>query len=1122
MKKFLIGAVSLVLVVMITISGVQLVPTLQAINWDSLKGHFTKSEEKFTLFIEAGEGGTVTETKSEYEKGSVIDVSAVPDEGFIFSGWYTENDTYLTTAKDYSFAISENTVLKALFAPVPENMEGYHNYFEELKNCDEDFTFTVVCDRPDAEAYLINNLRIVDSCLLGTEWEDLIKNEFTVERIGDTNEFKISLVEGETYDPGATYTAYIKDPAVDDEGGNEGGEDIGGGNEGGEDIGGNEGGEDVGGGNEGGEDIGGGNEGGEDIGGGNEGGEDIGGGNEGGEDVGGGNEGGEDIGGGNEGGGVEDEYSGSVSFVDGNNESDSMTFTIQKEETEVVEYTQGIIYLYDSENKNEDEVIAVVDDGLAEGEEGDTPDYLILPKSYGIAVNSIICVFYAYDDSGKPAIDDKSFFAKVTVLEGLADGTYKATYSLPALEEIFAELEIYTEGNINIEDQGVAIGDDTVEEIKRSLMCNENFQMYVAAMYKATEDHVKGTEYEVEPIGKVDFVDLFDIKIVPTIKGNKASVSISIAANIPLTKGGKQVAAITFKIGIDKDITVSYGANIQIKYWWFIPTGLSSYNFWTGVNDTETVTMSVSATYDTGSDGLADLEKNVNKELENLKAGKKLYFNKVKDAFKKEGYDVESDMRIQLFTLRYYAGIVTFNFDVSFFLRFDAGVTIKYTSTATENVTYGIRSSSNGAEPYKTVKGNASTANFMIAGKADIRFGIRLDLYVSISGLSKYVRAGIAFEVGGYCILAGCCNITQGAFAGKLERGLYIKAELYYKVFTISGSWDLKEQRWALISYGFDEAIISYANKDINNSTININTSSTKLFNLEALKVNVMDVEEAKTATDKLEIDSNQYKIGVTVNGGEWITYDSKTGEIKVKDGAPLYFEDSITIKVTPNNKRWEAFKKNKVSVSLPTITLNVEYGDEDKYYESIDSKLEHEFRMIYRNYNEGNTKVLKDNFKNLIDNAIDMPEKYSDLFECVSVEYIDQLFDMIKDYRKHEDEVRTMENKFVKSEANAFGELITFMSELIDVKKITAEDTCDILEMTMVSEALYDTLVEVAKSKDCERLAKSFKNLEASTKQLLIDGVEMFEANHSKGNDTGRANKLAKSFYDIIGLKKQ
>ena len=1027
-KKLFISAVSLILLVVITVTSLPLVPTMQSIDWRGMKDHFIKEVQKFTLRVDALEGGTVSETKDTYKKGDVVDLVATPNEGYIFTGWYTEDDTYLTTSKNYSFTMEKDTVLVAGFAPLPEDMEGTYQYFEQLKNCSSDFSFTVQCDREDAESYLINNLTIVDSSILGTDWVEYEKNEFTVERVGETNEYKISLADGQSYDPGINYTAYLPET---------------------------------------------------------------------------------------------EEGEPEATFADSSNPSGELNFTIDQEETEIFDYNDDIVYLFDSNVPSTDQVVQVVDDGLAEGDEGDVADYVILSAASGIAVDTVFCVYYAKDENGKPVVDENAFFAKALSVEAQSGGRVKVVYTLPDLVEIFDELDIYTSGDVNLEEQGIEITEETMEQIKYMVLCNEEFQTYVANVFEASEKALIGTEYDVEQIAKINIEDFFEFEIKPKVRGNTATIDIKVSGKVPIKKGGKQVAAITFSMNLKKEITVSNGASLKIKYkWWVIPVGVSSYDFWGGVKESESISFALAATYDSGADDkLKDLEKNVDEELSKIKKGQSLYVTKVKEAMKNGGYEPQSDFSLTLFSVKFYAGIVSFNFDVQCYLKFDTGVTVKYTANSYQDVRVGIRSGS----LYKTVSGSASSSDWMIAGKLDIRAGLRVDFYVGVTGLSKYIKAGVTFEAGGYFVIAGVANPNRGQWAAKMERGAYIKIEAYYKVFSLSNSWNLAEQRWSTFSFGFDEAIVGYTNTSLNNSTLALTNKETSLFDLPMMRVNVLDVEEVDMSIKCLSLKSSQYTIDVQVKGGQWLSYDKNTGKLIVKSGAPLYFKDQITVKVTPKYKSWSVFTQGKTCVSLPTITLNIEYGDEDAYYDayyaSIDNAMEKEFRKVYRSYSDGNAQILKNNFRHLINNALTVPEEYADVFEHLSVEYINQLFDTIKEYRKHEDKNRTMENKLVYEEANTFKAMLTYMNTLIDKKPVTEEETQALLEDALNTTALYNAIIEVAESEDSAKVAKSFSYVDAETKAKVNEGIDKFVRDQQGGANAAKADRLGNAFKNLLGF---
>ena len=1040
MKKLLIALVSVALVVCTVFTGAGLGVIFGSIDWEELGDHFNKDKEMCTLTIVTTEGGAVSGAQSEYEKGTLINLSAVPDAGYLFAGWYGAGNAYLSTAKNYSFTIEKDTVLNANFATRPEDMEGEKISYDELFDCSQDFSFIIHCDREDAETYLINNLRIVDSDVIGTEWEDHedANADFVVERIEGTNEYRISPAEDRPYDAGATYVASLpmEEDAEEPEG----------------------------------------------------------------------------------------------NFVTEDNTSDTMNFTIQKEETETVEYQSGIRYLIDSENGSLDQIKEIVDDGLAEGDPGDRMDYVVVFGSFTAAAGDIICVYDGEkDEDGNPVLDENSFFGKIIRLESQGSNTV-VFYGLPELAEIYSQLDIYNAGDVDLEEAGAEFDEQTLEEIRYMILTDENFQNYVATAQQTAVNYYAGTEYDVEMLRNQSFADMLTLKITPTIWGNKASINIEAGFNIWLYKKGtnEKVAQLSFKMMFDKTMEFSKKASVSIRKIWFIPVGVSSYDFNVGVVDSEKMTVGVSLSYDTGTDGFNTLDKDAAQEqiiaeFHKLINGKKPMFESIKDVFDKNGYKVESENRTKLFTLTFHVGIVTFTIDTNLYLRFDVGLNLYYTVSSVDKVTVGVRSSGGRPTRYTDVHNSANSSALVFAGKADFRAGIEVDAFISLVGLSKYMRAGIGFEVGGYFTVAGCVNVLAGQYAGFIEMGAYWKADVYYKIFSLSGEWVLAEKSYPLFSYGYEEAIMSYNHAAaIKEGTkkIQMLDKSMSLLSSDVLSVAILNAEDVSVTPGYLTHDSKQYSVDVSFTKNSYLSYDSKTGILSVKNGAPDFFEDTITITVKNKNKSaWTWLSDGKCNTFLPVITVQFSYGDAKAYYDSIDNKMQKEFRRLYRSYEAETVEALRANFDHLINNAIAVPEEYMPIVDGVIGTYMDNLFDTIADYRTAATPIteQQYENKFVYGEADVFGGIISLLREIMNEQEDVDSSTLrSLLEDINKSEVMHATLLEIVYSDACKPITENFAKVNAETKDRVESIVAEYEAAFA-GNE--KAQQLAEAFRHLLGL---
>lgn len=76
----------------------------------------------YTLQVIAGEGGHVNTTGGEYPAGEEVFLSATPDDGYVFNGWFDAHGSYLSASPDYTVTVTQNTRVQAAFAKAPRDM----------------------------------------------------------------------------------------------------------------------------------------------------------------------------------------------------------------------------------------------------------------------------------------------------------------------------------------------------------------------------------------------------------------------------------------------------------------------------------------------------------------------------------------------------------------------------------------------------------------------------------------------------------------------------------------------------------------------------------------------------------------------------------------------------------------------------------------------------------------------------------------------------------------------------------------------------------------------------------------------------------------------------------------
>lgn len=94
------------------------------------------SVKQYRVTVICGEGGTYTGSKSGiYDENTELSFVALPDEGYLFDGYYINNKLVATDLK-YSFNIDKNLTLEIKFAENVSNDFYYLDYFHVLKASD--------------------------------------------------------------------------------------------------------------------------------------------------------------------------------------------------------------------------------------------------------------------------------------------------------------------------------------------------------------------------------------------------------------------------------------------------------------------------------------------------------------------------------------------------------------------------------------------------------------------------------------------------------------------------------------------------------------------------------------------------------------------------------------------------------------------------------------------------------------------------------------------------------------------------------------------------------------------------------------------------------------------------
>ncbi len=164
--------------------------------------------------------------------------------------------------------------------------------------------------------------------------------------------------------------------------------------------------------------------------------------------------------------------------------------------------------------------------------------------------------------------------------------------------------------------------------------------------------------------------------------------------------------------------------------------------------------------------------------------------------------------------------VFTISLNLNYTLRLDLAAGISSNFTQLDATQVGMRGISSGkVEGYKNelIGANRYAYNFNACGRIGVETGLKGELTLSFTGLSKYGEIGISIEVGVYTDLYGYVNFSlkkerqyssqiEKKFNGAyyLEMGIYleIKAFARAKAFDVEKDARLFKDKWKLFSWG--------------------------------------------------------------------------------------------------------------------------------------------------------------------------------------------------------------------------------------------------------------------------------------------------------------------------------
>ena len=253
---------------------------------------------------------------------------------------------------------------------------------------------------------------------------------------------------------------------------------------------------------------------------------------------------------------------------------------------------------------------------------------------------------------------------------------------------------------------------------------------------------------------------------------------------------------------------------------------------------------------------------------------------------------------------------VSVEFDLHFVLSIKLEASLSYEYKYEQCNTYGMRLDGWGVSPYTSKSSRVLANDLNIMGHAEIRAGILADVNVNISGLTRWVRAGVTAEGGLYIRVSGILHLSgvthENYAAAYMELGAYVDVSAYYKLFSLTGNVSIYSNEWPIVRLGYERAYYTFVDPV---SSLEIDGS----YNLSALlAVKYYDLKSMTTAQTTLEVggQSGLYTVSVTLEDGRY--FYIRDGRIIENADAPCQFTDVLKIKVAGASTTWKEYQNGR------------------------------------------------------------------------------------------------------------------------------------------------------------------------------------------------------------------
>ena len=582
----------------------------------------------------------------------------------------------------------------------------------------------------------------------------------------------------------------------------------------------------------------------------------------------------------------------------------SFTFSTEASGSSTVKYSDGILFISLPQENDSAHALYAVDYSEATG-----ILYLTLPETHEFTeehLGRIVCVGdYSSADELLADPSKRCDFGKLVAIKHGEDGRCILELSCPALDEIFAELDVCTKTRLALTEEDIP--ENASAAAINALLESDDFAEFIVSAKLASEEYAAKNGVILASTATENILNEMELTPKLSVKDNTLTVIIDGILPIGLkSEDGAEAGFLQFAFQAETSVTFDLVTICQLKR--SIDAFVEIQALDLRLTQSSAFAFRFNVTVH-GASGVIDeaLTNQIYTEQEAKCEDRAALVSEVKALLKENPeFAVEELEACILEKACSVADIftVTIRTSLTVGFQFDGAVNSQC-SVKTTNV-YGVRL--NHAERIETYHAEESTFDeptLSLVGESEFKLGTDTEAHIRIVGLSNFVHIGMYTNDGVYGKAAGVLEADldgtgEKASAARLEAGTYCKTGFEYEIFSLGNAaiFPTEEKETPQTSLGDDK--VYYGNLT-ENEPITATSRTVDLNAFDLLTVNCFDVRTMTSSVETLSLlgKEGEYTVRITLldgNGNELPYCTVKDGILIVEEGAPCVFDVTVQI----------------------------------------------------------------------------------------------------------------------------------------------------------------------------------------------------------------------------------